>query len=119
MWLHEDASAEVVHEVWKRGVDVGVNISCTASELMRWRKKVFGNTTNEIRVCQNHMKELTEKQSVVDVIQQIKNVDARMEELERMEEVYWHQRSKQNWIQDKKKDHQKANQMSREIVWKK
>ena len=49
-----------------------------------------------------------------EVIQSMRHIDARMEELEKREEIYWHQRSRQDWIAHGDKNtaffHQKANQ---------
>ncbi|XP_048498315.1 uncharacterized protein LOC104897505 [Beta vulgaris subsp. vulgaris] len=79
-----------------------------------WSRKTFGNTAKEIRKCQQQMKELMELEPTLDVVERMKATDARMEELERREEVYWHQHSRQDWIASGDKNtsffHQKAKQ---------
>lgn len=116
MWLREAASGDVVNETWEKGVDAGVNIARTTNKLVAWSKKVFGNVAKEIRSCQHHMKELMEMEPTEEVIHQMRCIDARIDELEKRDEVYWHQRSRQNWIECGDKNttffHQKANQMA-------
>lgn len=114
MWLREEESSEVVTNVWQKGDDVGVNISCTTNKLTAWSRKKFGNVAKEIRQCQHQMKELMEKEPTEEIVNQMRNVDARIDELERREEMYWHQRSRQNWIESSDQNtrffHQKASQ---------
>lgn len=78
----------MVSDVWIRGVDAGVNISRMASKLANWSRKNFGNIAKKIRACQNHETELMEREPTSEVSNQMKSVGARMEELERKEEVY-------------------------------
>lgn len=96
MWLREDESAEVVKDAWMTGDDVGVNIVRTANKLAAWSKKTFGNVAKEIRLCQFQMKELMEKEPTESIIHQMRCVDARIDEREKREKAYWHQRSRQN-----------------------
>lgn len=61
-----------------------------------WSKHTFGNTAKEICKCQQQMKELMEQDPTAERMECMRNIDARMEELENREESYWRQRSRQN-----------------------
>ncbi|XP_048494509.1 uncharacterized protein LOC125494761 [Beta vulgaris subsp. vulgaris] len=98
MWLREDESENVVMKAWNKGEDAKQNLTRTTNQLSVWSRKTFGNTTKEIRNCQQQMKELMEHEPTVDVVERMRAIDARIEELERREEVYWHQRSRQDWL---------------------
>lgn len=44
------------------------------------------------------MQKLMEEEPTPEVIEQMKMIDGRMDELEKKEEVYWKQRSRQDWL---------------------
>ena len=98
LWLREKDSEKVVHDAWLKGTDAVTNLQRTASKLSMWSKKTFGNNAKEIRKCQKQMQEMMEQEPTVEVIQNMRLLDARMEELEKREEIYWHQRSRQEWL---------------------
>lgn len=99
MWLREEESTNVVSAAWRRGEDASMNLSRTANKLSVWSRKVFGNTAKEIRECQHKMKALMEVTQTQEVVQQMRILDSKMDELESREEVYWQQRSRQVWLQ--------------------
>lgn len=98
MWLREEESLKVVSEAWQKGGDAVVNLMRNAHKLGSWSKQTFGNTAKEIRGCQSEMQKLMEEEPTLEVMEQMRRLDGRMDELEKKEEVYWKQRSRQDWL---------------------
>lgn len=96
MWLRENESENVVVNAWNKGEDASINLMRTTNKLAVWSKHTFGNTAKEICKCQQQMKELMEQDPTAERMECMRNIDARMEELENREESYWRQRSRQN-----------------------
>ncbi|KAL2892194.1 LINE-1 reverse transcriptase-like protein [Bienertia sinuspersici] len=65
---------------------------------MAWSKSKFGNFAKEMRDCRNEMNRLIEESQTNEVIEKMRALDNRMEELESREEQYWKQRSRQDWL---------------------
>ncbi|KAL2903368.1 hypothetical protein RDABS01_002078 [Bienertia sinuspersici] len=74
-------------EMWVREGSVG-DIVSEANRLRTWSKNTFGNFAKEMRECQSKMAKLREEEQMDDVIEQMRAVDSRMDELERREELY-------------------------------
>lgn len=100
MRLREESCGNVINNVWnERGSTISKIKNC-ASRLKSWSKDTFGSFAKEIRDCKSQMKDLMEDDQTNEVIAQMRHLDARMDELEAREELYWHQsqRSRQNWL---------------------
>lgn len=98
MWLRDESCAEVVANAWTNGSDAVANISRMASKLSIWSRDKFGDFHKELKACQQQMRALMEEPQSEEVLHQMRAIDDRMDELERREEVYWRQRSRQDWL---------------------
>lgn len=97
MWLREPSSSKMFESAWQKGRDVRSKIANTANSLRSWSNNIFGNTTKELRECQNQMQKIMEQEQTVEIVEQMRALDMRMDELENREETFWHQMSRQNW----------------------
>lgn len=72
-----------------------VNLTRVAQKLTSWSRRKYGDAAKELRECRQTMGRLMEEEQSAEVIAEMRNVDARMNEIESREEVYWKQRSRQ------------------------
>lgn len=88
----------IVEEAWQQGRNVQENISHSAKKLQAWSKEYFGSFAKEMKQCKEKMNALMETDPSEEVLKMMSDLDCRMSEMERREELYWHQRSRQEWI---------------------
>ena len=98
MWTKEEECGEVIAAEWIKGDDVNGNLSRTASKLREWSHKRFGEFAKEMRACKQQMGELMEAEQTTETLQKMRDIDSRMDELESREEIFWKQRSRQDWL---------------------
>uniref|UniRef100_A0A803LYX4 DUF4216 domain-containing protein n=1 Tax=Chenopodium quinoa TaxID=63459 RepID=A0A803LYX4_CHEQI len=99
MWLRDENCAEIVSEVWERGGDLCSKIASTSSRLSAWSREKFGDFVKEFQACRS-AGETYKGRSIggSEVIAQMWEIDNRIDELERREEIYWKQRSRHEWL---------------------
>lgn len=114
MWTREESFYDTIERAWNGDNDTLININICAARLNSWSRDTFGRFFKEIQQCRERMGALMKEEPSELVNNQIRDTDMRMEELEKSEELYWHQRSKQQWIEagggNTKFFHEKAHQ---------
>ena len=114
MWTREEECGEVIDNMWRQGGDVCGNLNRMARELREWSCKRFGEFAKEMRACKLQMGKLMEEDQTSETINRMRAIDERMDELEKREEIYWKQRSRQDWLkhgdQNTRFFHEKAKQ---------
>ena len=91
---------EIIHTAWRPGEDVCRNVVGTTTKLSSWSHRTFGNLAKDLRELQGQMKNLMQETQTPDVIAKMRAIDERMDELEAREEVFWRQRSRQDWLKN-------------------
>uniref|UniRef100_A0A803MS51 Endonuclease/exonuclease/phosphatase domain-containing protein n=1 Tax=Chenopodium quinoa TaxID=63459 RepID=A0A803MS51_CHEQI len=100
MWLRDENCAEIVSDAWERGEDLCSKIAFTSSNLSAWSREKFGDFVKDLQACKGKMEQLMGETQTEEVIAQMRAIDDRMDELERREEMYWKQRSRQDWLKN-------------------
>ena len=98
MWLREESCEEIIREAWNGGWDMASRLNCTTSKLKEWSAEKFGDFAKQMRSCKAQMGHLMSEEQTPEVIAQMQAIDRRMDELENREEIYWKQRSRQEWL---------------------
>ena len=114
MWTREEERGEIIEAQWKKGEDAMVNVGRMARKLGEWSKHKFGDFAKEMRTYKDQMGKLMCEYPSRETIAQMWSLDQRMDELELREELYWKQRSRQDWSKHGDKNtkffHAKAKQ---------
>ena len=114
MWLRDEKCMEVIQETWRKGEDACSNVGWTAAKLSSWSKQNFGDFAQVMRDLKGQMQALMQEPQTKDVIERMKAIDDRMDEIEAREELFWRQRSRQDWLKNGDKNtkffHAKAKQ---------
>lgn len=114
MWLRDEACEEEIGKAWAEGGDLNMKIARTARKLSLWGKNKFGDFAREMREGSLQMAKLMNEAQSEETISKMRAINNRMDELEQREEIYWRQRSRQEWLKwgDKNTSffHKKAKQ---------
>uniref|UniRef100_A0A803QFF3 Reverse transcriptase domain-containing protein n=1 Tax=Cannabis sativa TaxID=3483 RepID=A0A803QFF3_CANSA len=106
LWLSDPAAAAIIQKEWKKNLpgtsveNFCSNITSCANSLQLWHTHKYGNMKKKIKEV-HHEVEALNNQAVrsMDSMTHLKKMEDTLDELLSQEEVYWHQRSRINWLQ--------------------
>lgn len=104
-WLKEKNFSKVVQEAWDQSVLSGHDASLADRlalihrHLHAWDRSVLKQTKKKLRGTQKELEELSRKDLSDANIARQKELADEIEKLLEMEELYWAQRSRVNWLQ--------------------
>uniref|UniRef100_A0A803KXJ5 Endonuclease/exonuclease/phosphatase domain-containing protein n=1 Tax=Chenopodium quinoa TaxID=63459 RepID=A0A803KXJ5_CHEQI len=98
MWLRDESCGDIVANTWSQEGDICSKIAHTSINLSAWSRNKFGDFFTELKDCKARMETLMGGNQTDEVISQMRALDDRMDELENREELYWRQRSRQDWL---------------------
>lgn len=110
-------ASNIVEKAWARGNHIDGKLSSSVAILSSWSKATFGKFGQELKQCRDKMAKLMRCEQNDDTLAEIRALDSRMDKIEKKEELYcqyWHQRSRQSWIEARdnniKSFHEKTKQ---------
>ncbi|XP_021773650.1 uncharacterized protein LOC110737625 [Chenopodium quinoa] len=103
MWLRDETCGDIVKDVWNWGGDICSKIAHTSINLSAWSRNKFGDFIKEMKDCRGTMESLMGESQTEEIIAKIRALNDRMDELERREEAYWRQQSRQDWLKNGEK----------------
>ena len=115
-WLRDEKCRDVVKDAWQLipSNSIRGKLALCANKLRGWSMKRPANFKSEIEKRREVMRTLGAKEPTKHTIDDLKRMDNEIDELEKCEEVYWAQRSRQDWLREGDQNtaffHRKANQ---------
>ncbi|XP_024178720.1 uncharacterized protein LOC112184715 [Rosa chinensis] len=106
MWLQHTDCVNVIEQGWMTPVtgdfmgQVGRKIKQTGTLLQRWHSGVFQQRQTEIKLIQGKLDDLMRKDYEVSHFDEQKALQFRLNELLSLNETYWRQRSRIQWLRD-------------------
>lgn len=98
-WLRDDECGHVVADSWQVHCfdKVRGKISLCASRIRSWSATRTKDFVGEIRRKREQITELMQQEPTIEVLDEIRGLEKDIDEIERCEETYWAQRSRQSW----------------------
>ncbi|KAL2899875.1 hypothetical protein RDABS01_024957 [Bienertia sinuspersici] len=119
LWLANGGCEGVVKEAWggNAGASISTKLDTCASELSLWAKKTFGDVKKRIKEKERELKEWQGRVPDGPMLERCKEIVGELDDLQRLEETYWHARARANELRDGDKNtsyfHHKASQRRR------
>ncbi|XP_073351869.1 uncharacterized protein [Aegilops tauschii subsp. strangulata] len=119
MWERSENLTEIVHNAWKEGDctpslrNVATNLKSMRDVLGRWAQKEFSSVLNSIKSLRARLQSLRLQPRSRETDENIKKIEAELDEWLFREEVMSRQRSRISWLREGHKNteffHRKAN----------
>lgn len=101
-WLSNDNCREVVTNAWDElmGSTVDAKLENCANALKHWAVKTFGKIKNMIKTTERKLAKAQKQSPDANMIAACETMTSDLDKLHRMEEAYWHMRSRVNELKD-------------------
>ncbi|KAL8519241.1 hypothetical protein ACS0TY_010254 [Phlomoides rotata] len=103
MWMESDKCKEVVEYAWNnRNKDASFKdrTSSCGTHLWAWEEDEFGNIGKRLRKAKEKLAELQQKPHTRETVSIMNELDNEIEDLMKLEEMMWFQRSRVFWLKD-------------------
>ncbi|CAN1776350.1 hypothetical protein LINPERHAP1_LOCUS13626, partial [Linum perenne] len=98
-WLFDSSYLHQVQHNWCKGSSSTESLKFCAIALTDWKKKVIGNNSNIISQLLHELDVLSSLQTTPLNAQRIININGELAKRWSMQEAYWSQRAKSDWLQ--------------------
>ncbi|CAL9001349.1 unnamed protein product, partial [Prunus brigantina] len=98
-WTKEDDCGEVVRQSWLQAGSPLSNIASCASNLTRWCARKGGQAPQQVKELRLQLASLQSDDPSTQTYLARNLVEAKLDKCLEQEEIYWHQRSRVNWLQ--------------------
>jgi hypothetical protein len=117
-WMHDQNCSKIVKDTWEQtSGDTSQKLLAVMENTASWGKRTHGNIPKEIKGIQNNIQSLRSLTPSKDLLNQIHQLEAKLDGLLHKEEIWWAQRDKSNWLKHGDKNskyfHFKASQRHR------
>ncbi|XP_057745491.1 uncharacterized protein LOC130963384 [Arachis stenosperma] len=115
LWLINEDCDRIVEEAWnERTGTVKEKIKLCGERLDSWVQRNFGDIPKRIKKAEKALKQLNSLPQNEETLWRTKMEEEELDDLIRMEEIWWSQRSRANWVaygdKNTKFYHHKASQ---------
>jgi exonuclease III len=118
MWIQDQTRGQIIKDTWDltRG-ETHNKLQMVMDNLANWGKTTYGSIPKDIKTAQTTLLELKSQIPSREIINQIQQVEAKLDGLLLKEEQWWAQRARTSWLQHGDKNskffHFKASQRHR------
>ncbi|XP_060968396.1 uncharacterized protein LOC133035959 [Cannabis sativa] len=105
IWLSDSQSKDIIASCWNTSSAINPiqavisNLGDCANHLQKWHISKYGNMRKKISDAQLQVESLNNAPTrTANTVQNLKHSEAILEDLLEQEEIYWHQRSRVDWL---------------------
>lgn len=101
-WLSNNECKNIVADAWEEclGANIDFHIANCADKLAEWSKHTFGALRSRIKTSERKLNAAQRCPPDANMMRNCKALAFELDELHRLEESYWHMRSRENELRD-------------------
>jgi hypothetical protein len=118
IWIQDTECRQIIKTTWEQtNNEVQERLQSVITKVHQWGKTTYGNVPKEIKLLQDRINNLKMGTPSRNQLHDIKQLEAKLDEMLHQEEQWWAQRAKVKWLQHGDKNskyfHFKATQRKR------